>query len=542
MPKMIAFEQDARESMRRGVAKLAKTVRSTLGPGGHNVIIQKSYGAPVVTRDGVTVAKEIELEDAYENMGARMVREVASKTNDVAGDGTTTATVLAEAIFNEGLRAVVAGANPIGLKRGIEFAVNDVVDKLKSMSTPTKGRSELEQVARISGNQDETVGRIVADAMEKVGKDGVVTIDEGKSLETEVKWVEGLQFDKGYLSPYFVTSPETMECVLEDAHVLVHEKKISNMRDFVPLLEKVAQTGKPLLIIAEDVDGDALATLVVNRLRGTFVAAAVKAPGYGDRRKAMMEDIAALTGGRALFESLGTKLENVELTDLGRAKKVIIDKDNTTIIEGAGKTDDIQSRIQQIQTEYEKSTSDYDKEKLQERKAKLVGGVAKISVGGATEMEVKEKKMRYEDALSATRAAMEEGILPGGGVALVRAAAQCQAGDVQDDQRTGYNIVLKAVRAPLTWIAENSGQDGSLVCEKVAAETSNVNFGFNAATGKYEDLVEAGVIDPTKVARTALENAASVSSLLLTSDALIAEAPKKATKGSQGHGGEYDMY
>ena len=541
MSKIIAFEQEARESMRRGVHKLAKTVRSTLGPGGHNVIIQKSYGSPVVTRDGVTVAKEIDLEDPYENMGARMVREVASKTNDVAGDGTTTATVLAEAIFNEGLRAVVAGTNPIGMKRGIEQAVQDIVGHLKSMSKTVDGRRDMEHVARISGNQDNKVGQIVADAMEKVGKDGVVTIDEGKSLETEVKWVEGMQFDKGYLSPYFVTSPETMECVLEEPYVLIHEKKISNLRDMLPLLEKIAKSGKPLLIIAEDVDGEALATLVVNRLRGTFVAAAVKAPGYGDRRKAMMEDMAILTGGKAFFESLGVKLENVELTDLGRAKKVVIDKDNTTFIEGAGKTDDIQARIKQIETEHEKSTSDYDREKLQERKAKLVGGVAKISVGGATEAEVKEKKMRYEDALSATRAAVEEGILPGGGVALVRASSLCDASKLTDDERTGYNIVMRACRAPLSWIAQNAGQDGSLVCEKVAAESGN--YGYNAATNQYEDLVESGVIDPTKVVRTALENAASVSTLLLTSDALIAEKPKdESSKKSHGHGGEYDMY
>ncbi|MDX1927441.1 MAG: chaperonin GroEL [Pirellulaceae bacterium] len=540
MAKIIAFEQDAREAMKRGVHKLAKTVRSTLGPGGHNVIIQKSFGSPIVTRDGVTVAKEIDLEDPYENMGARMVREVASKTNDVAGDGTTTATVLAEAIFNEGLRAVVAGTNPIGIKRGIEQAVEDVVANLKSMSKPVNGRRDMEHVARISGNQDCKVGQIVADAMAKVGKDGVVTIDEGKSLETEVKWVEGMQFDKGYLSPYFVTSPDTMECVLEDPYVLIHEKKISNLRDFVPLLEKVAKSGKPLLIIAEDVDGEALATLVVNRLRGTFVAAAVKAPGYGDRRKAMMEDMAILTGGKAFFESLGVKLENIELADLGRAKKVIIDKENTTIIEGAGARSDIQARIKQIETEYEKSTSDYDREKLQERKAKLVGGVAKISVGGATEAEVKEKKMRYEDALSATRAAVAEGILPGGGVALVRASSHCDASKLSDDERTGYNIVLRACRAPLTWIAENAGQDGSLVCEKVVAEQGN--FGFDAATGKYGDLIEFGVIDPTKVVRTALENAASVSTLLLTSDALIAEKPKdEPSKRSPGHGGDYDM-
>ncbi|GIW98938.1 MAG: 60 kDa chaperonin 3 [Pirellulaceae bacterium] len=538
--KIIAFEQEAREAIKRGVGKLAKTVRSTLGPGGHNVILQKSFGAPVVTRDGVTVAKEIELEDPYENMGARMVREVASKTNDVAGDGTTTATVLAEAIFNEGLRAVVAGTNPIHLKRGIEQAVDDVVANLKSLSTKVKGRDDMEHVARISGNQDPQVGKIVADAVERVGKDGVVTIEEGKGLETEVEWVEGMQFDKGYLSPYFVTDPQTMECVLEEPYILIHEKKLSNIRDLVPLLEKIAKTGKPLLIIAEDVEGDALATLVVNRLRGTFTACAVKAPGFGDRRKAMLEDIAILTGGKALFESLGIKLENVELTDLGRAKKVVVTKDTTTIIEGAGKTSDIKARIAQIEHEYEKSTSDYDREKLQERKAKLAGGVAKISVGGATEAEVKEKKMRYEDALSATRAAVEEGIVPGGGVALVRAAAKANREGLSDDERAGYNIVLRACRAPLTWIAENAGQDGSLVCEKVMEGTGN--FGFNAATGVFEDLVKAGVIDPTKVVRTALENAASVATLLLTSDALIAEKPKNETAKKSAGGGDYDMY
>ncbi len=538
--KIIAFEQEAREAIKRGVGKLAKTVRSTLGPGGHNVILQKSFGAPVVTRDGVTVAKEIELEDPYENMGARMVREVASKTNDVAGDGTTTATVLAEAIFNEGLRAVVAGTNPVHLKRGIECAVEDIVSNLRQMSTKIKGREDMEHVARISGNQDPQVGKIVADAVDRVGRDGVVTIEEGKSLETEIEWVEGMQFDKGFLSPYFVTDPQTMECVLEEPYILIHEKKLSNIRDLVPLLEKVAKAGKPLLIIAEDVEGDALATLVVNRLRGTFTACAVKAPGFGDRRKAMLEDIAILTGGRALFESLGIKLENVELADLGRAKKVIVTKDTTTIIEGAGKTSDIKARIAQIEHEYEKSTSDYDREKLQERKAKLAGGVAKISVGGATETEVKEKKMRYEDALNATRAAVEEGIVPGGGVALVRASTKAKRDGLSQDEQAGYSLVLRACRAPLTWIAENAGQDGSLVCEKVMEASGN--FGFNAATGVYEDLVKAGVIDPTKVVRTALENAASVATLLLTSDALIAEKPKEESGKKGGHGGDYDMY
>ncbi|GIW94350.1 MAG: 60 kDa chaperonin 3 [Pirellulaceae bacterium] len=539
MPKILAFDQEAREAIRRGVAKLAKTVRSTLGPCGHNVLLAKSFGPPMVTRDGVTVAKEIELEDPYENMGARLVREVASKTNDVAGDGTTTATVLADAIFQEGLRAVVSGVNPLYLKQGIDKAVDDVVAQLKSLAIPVKGRKEMEEVATIAGNNDPEIGKKIADAMERVGKDGVVTIEEGKSLETTVEWVEGMQFDKGYLSPYFVTNPESMTCELEEPYILVHEKKISNVRELVPLLEKVAKTGKPLLIIAEDVEGDALATLVVNRLRGTFTSCAVKAPGFGDRRKAMMEDMAILTGGTAIFESLGIKLENIELHHLGRAKRVVVEKEATTIIEGAGKSEAIKARIAQIEQELEKSTSDYDREKLQERRAKLSGGVAKISVGGATEAEVKDRKLRFEDALNATRAAVEEGIVPGGGVALIRAAAACKPQDLNQSQLTGYEIVLRACRAPLTWIAENAGQDGSLVCEKVAEMKGNM--GFNALTGKYEDLVEAGVIDPVKVVRTALENAASVASLLLTSDALIAEKPKEET-GKKGAGGDYDLY
>jgi chaperonin GroEL len=536
---MIAFDQEAREAMKRGVSKLTRTVRSTLGPCGHTVLLQKSFGPPVVTRDGVTVAKEIDLEDPLENIGARMVREVASKTNDVAGDGTTTATVLAEAIFNEGLRAVVTGVNPVYLKNGIEKTVDDVVAKLKGISIKVKGRKEMTQVATIAGNNDATIGEMVADAMERVGKDGVVTIDEGKSMQSEVEWVEGMQLDKGYLSPYFVTSPETMECVLEDPYILIHEKKISNTRDFVPLLEKIAKSGKPLLILAEDVDGDALAILVVNRLRGTLQACAVKAPGYGDRRKEMLEDIAILTGGTAITESLGLKLEHLELDKLGRAKKVVVDKDHTTIIDGAGKKADIKGRVAQIEREHEKSTSSYDREKLEERKAKLAGGVAEINVGGATESEVKEKKLRFEDALNATRAAVEEGIVPGGGVALLRAIAACKPKDLNHDEQTGYKIVLRACRAPAIWITENAGKDGSLICERIVEGTGN--YGFNVVTDRYEDLVEAGVIDPTKVVRTALENAASVATLMLTSEALIAEKPKRE-RHKPGHGGDYDMY
>ncbi len=532
--KMIAFDQEAHEAIKRGVNKLAKTVRTTLGPRGRNVIIEKSFGAPTVTKDGVTVAKEVELDDKYENMGARMVREVASKTNDVAGDGTTTATVLADSIYTEGLKAVVAGVNPIQMKAGVERAVEDITAHLESMSIPVEGRRELAQVATIAGNNDPKVGEIIADAMEQVGSDGVVTIDEGKSLETEVEIVEGMQFDKGFLSPYFVTNPESMECVLEDPWILIHEKKISGIKSLVPLLEKVAQSGRPLLIIAEDVEGEALATLVVNRLRGTFKAAAVKAPGYGDRRKAMLEDIAVLTGGTAIMESLGLKLENLELDKLGQAKKVVVDKDSTTIIEGAGDPEAIRGRVAQIEREFENSTSDYDREKLQERKAKLSGGVARISVGGATEAEVKEKKMRFEDALHATRAAAEEGILPGGGVALLRSAAVCQPKDLSHDEQIGYGIVTRACRGPLAWIANNAGQDGSVVCERVLA-SDVANFGYNAATDVYEDLVAAGVIDPTKVVRTALQNAASVATLLLTSDALIAEKPKEQVKDRSEH-------
>jgi chaperonin GroEL len=473
-------------------------------------------------------------------MGARMVREVASKTSDVAGDGTTTATVLAEAIFNEGLRAVVAGVNPVQMKSGIEKAVSDITEKLRSMSIKVKDRAAMANVASIAANNDREIGELLATAMEKVGKDGVITVDEGKSLQTEVEWVEGMQFDRGYLSPYFVTDPQTMQVVFEDCYVLVFEKKISNIKDMVPLLESVVQQGRPLLIVAEDVEGEALATLVINRLRGTMQCCAIKAPGYGDRRKAMMEDIAILTGGTAIFEALGVKLDSVTLSDLGRAKKVIIDKDNTTIIEGAGKSSDIKGRIDQLRREIELVTSDYDREKLEERLAKLAGGVAKVNVGAATESEMKEKKARVEDALHATRAAVEEGILPGGGVALLRAGAQVKpSADLSEGESIGYNIVLRAIRAPLSMIAQNAGKDGGIVCEKVVEGKGN--FGYNALTDVYEDLVKAGVIDPTKVVRTGLGNAASVATLLLTSDALVADKPKDE-KAKAGHGGEGDMY
>ena len=538
MAKMIAFEQEAREAIRRGVSKLARAVKVTLGPKGRNVILQKSFGSPTVTKDGVSVAKEIELEDVYENMGAQMVREVASKTSDVAGDGTTTATVLAEAIFNEGLKAVTAGVNPIQMKQGIEKAVQDICAKLTSMSIKIKNKSEMANVASIAANNDVEIGKLLSEAMEKVGKDGVITVDEGKSLNTEVELVEGMQFDRGYLSPYFVTEPSSMECVFEDAYILIFEKKISNIKDLVPLLEKVVQQGKPLVIIAEDVDGEALATLVINRLRGSFNCCAVKAPGYGDRRKAMMEDIAILAGGTAVFEALGMKLENLGLADLGRAKKVIISKDATTIIQGGGKSSDVKARVDQIRREIENCSSDYDSEKLEERLAKLAGGVAKLNVGAATESEMKEKKARVEDALHATRAAVEEGILPGGGVALVRAGSSVKAGDLTDDEKTGYQIVVRACRAPLHMIATNAGQDGGIVCERVAEEKAN--YGYNALTDKYVDMVSAGVIDPAKVTKTALTNAASVATLLLTSDALIADKPKD--KAGHGHGGGHDMY
>ena len=539
--KQIAFDQEAREAMRRGITKLARAVKVTLGPKGRNVILQKSFGSPTVTKDGVTVAKEIELEDKYENMGARMVKEVASKTSDVAGDGTTTATVLAEAIFNEGLRAVVSGANPMLMKRGIERAVEDIVAKLHAMKIDVKTKKDMENVASVASNNDREIGKIIAEAMDKVGKDGVITVEEGKALQTSHEFVEGMQFDRGYLSPYFVTDPQKMECELEDPYILIYEKKISSNKDLVPVLEKVLNQGKPILIIAEEVEGEALATLVINKLRGTFKCSAVKAPGYGDRRKAMLEDIAILTGGQAIFEDLGIQLETVRLDQLGRAKKVKIDKDNTTVIEGAGKKQAIQSRIQQIQRELEKSTSDYDKEKLSERIAKLSGGVAKINVGAATESEMKEKKARVEDAMHATRAAAQEGVLPGGGVALLRASAGLKAPkDLAHDEEIGYNIVVRACRAPIQQIAENAGQDGAVVMNKVL-ENKDSNHGFDARLDRYCDMVKEGIIDPTKVVRSALQNAASVSTLLLTSDALVAEMPKEEKKPAGG-GGYDDMY
>jgi len=538
--KQIAFDQEARDAMRRGIAKLAKAVKVTLGPKGRNVILQKSFGSPTVTKDGVTVAKEIELEDKYENMGARMVREVASKTSDVAGDGTTTATVLAEAIFNEGLRGVVSGVNPMLMKRGIEKAVDDVTERLKKMSIPVKSKKDMEAVASVASNNDPEIGRIIAEAMERVGKDGVITVEEGKTLETTHEFVEGMQFDRGYLSPYFVTDPQKMEVELEDPYILIYEKKISSNKDLVPVLERVLNTGKPILILSEEVEGEALATLVINKLRGAFKCAAVKAPGYGDRRKAMLEDIAILAGGKAIFEDLGIQLENVQLADLGRAKKVKIDKDNTTIIEGAGKKQAIQGRIQMIQRELDKSTSDYDKEKLSERIAKLSGGVAKINVGAATESEMKERKARVEDAMHATRAANQEGILPGGGVALLRASEGLKPKGLSQDEEAGYAIVVRACKSPIHQIAENAGVDGAIVASKVQ-ENSSQNYGFDARLDKYCDMVKEGIIDPTKVVRCALENAASVATLLLTSDALVAEMPKDEKK-SAGGGGYEDMY
>jgi len=540
--KQIAFDQEAREAMRRGIAKLARAVKVTLGPKGRNVILQKSFGSPTVTKDGVTVAKEIELEDKYENMGARMVKEVASKTSDVAGDGTTTATVMAEAIFNEGLRAVVSGANPMLMKRGIERAVEDVIAKLQAMKIDVKTKKDMENVASVASNNDREIGRIIAEAMDKVGKDGVITVEEGKALQTSHEFVEGMQFDRGYLSPYFVTDPQKMECELEDPYILIYEKKVSSNKDLVPVLEKVLNQGRPILIIAEEVEGEALATLVINKLRGTFKCSAVKAPGYGDRRKAMLEDIAILTGGKAIFEDLGIQLENVQLNELGRAKKVKIDKDNTTIIEGAGKKQAIQGRVQAIQRELEKSTSDYDKEKLSERIAKLSGGVAKINVGAATESEMKEKKARVEDAMHATRAAAQEGVLPGGGVALLRSSAGLKAPkDLAHDEEIGYNIVVRACRAPIQQIAENAGEDGAVVMNKVL-DSKDSNFGYDARLDRYCDMVKEGIIDPTKVVRSALQNAASVATLLLTSDALVAEMPKEEKKPAGGGGGYDDMY
>jgi len=540
--KKIAFDNEAREAIRRGVKKLARAVKVTLGPRGRNVILEKSFGAPTVTKDGVTVAKEIELEDSYENMGAQMVKEVASKTSDTAGDGTTTATVLAEAIYEEGIKNVVAGANPIELQRGIQAAVKAVVEDLSKMSKKVKDRKEIAQVATIASNNDTEIGNMIAEAMEKVGKDGVITVEEGKSLETTVDWVEGMQFDKGFISPHFVTNPDEMSCVLEDTFILVHEKKITGIKDLVPLLEKIAQAGKPILIVAEDIEGEALATLVINKLRGTFSCCAVKAPGFGDRRKAMLEDIAILTGGRAIFEDLGIEIKNIQISDLGRAKKVVVDKDNTTIIEGAGSSDAIKGRIAQTKNEIEKSTSDYDKEKLQERLAKLSGGVAQINVGAATEVEMKEKKARVEDALHATRAAVEEGIVPGGGVALLRAISALDKLKNKGDEAIGIDIVRRALESPIRLIAENAGIDGAIVCDRV--RNSSGSEGYDALSGQYTDLVKAGIIDPTKVTRTALENAASIAGLLLTTEALVSEIPeeKKAGAGRGGMPPGGDMY
>jgi chaperonin GroEL len=523
--KMVRFSQEAREKILKGVNILADAVTVTLGPKGRNVVLEKSFGAPNVTKDGVTVAKEVELEDKFENMGAQMVKEVASKTSDVAGDGTTTATVLARSIFTEGIKMVAAGHDPMSLKRGIDRAVQAVVGELRSLSKPTKDRKEIAQVGTISANNDSTIGDIIAEAMEKVGKEGVITVEEAKGLETTLEVVEGMQFDRGYLSPYFVTDPERMEAKLEDAYVLIHEKKISSMKDLLPVLESIAKTGKPFLLIAEDVEGEALATLVVNKIRGTLSCIAVKAPGFGDRRKAMLEDIAILTGGKVIAEELGIKLENVTLQDLGRAKRIVSDKDNTTIIDGAGKRADIEGRIKQIRAQIEETTSDYDREKLQERLAKLVGGVAVIRVGAATEIEMKEKKARVEDALHATRAAVEEGVVPGGGVALIRSSSALEGLRAGEDEKIGIAIVKKALEDPARWIASNAGWEGSVVVDKV--KNNKGPFGFNAATEEFEDLMKAGIIDPTKVVRSALQNAASVASLLLTTECMIAEKPEE---------------
>jgi chaperonin GroEL len=553
MAKHIVHGEESRQAILRGVNLLADAVKVTLGPKGRNVVIEKKFGSPTITKDGVTVAKEIELKDGLENMGAQMVREVASKTSDVAGDGTTTATVLAQAIYREGVKTVAAGANPMALKRGIEKAVTVIAGKLDKegnrvngdldkLSKPVSGEM-IAQVGTISANNDETIGKIIAEAMKKVGKDGVITVEESKTLETQLEVVEGMQFDRGYLSPYFVTDPERMEAALENAYILINEKKISSMKDLLPLLEQIAKSGKPLLIIAEDVEGEALATLVVNKLRGTLQVAAVKAPGFGDRRKAMLQDIAILTGGKAITEDLGIKLENVQIQDLGQAKKITIDKDNTTVVEGKGKHAEIEGRVKEIRSQVEKTTSDYDREKLQERLAKLVGGVAVIKVGAATETEMKEKKARVEDAMHATRAAVEEGIVPGGGVALARCAASLDKVKAEGDEQIGINIVKRAITEPLRQIVENAGEEGAVVLGKVL-DSKEANYGFNAFSNEYEDLVKAGVLDPTKVVRTALQNAGSIASLMLTTEALVAEIPeKKEAPAAPGHGGGMgDMY
>lgn len=545
MAKEIKYDQNVREALLKGVNTLADAVKVTLGPKGRNVILEKSFGSPTVTKDGVTVAKEIELEDRFENMGAQMVKEVASKTSDVAGDGTTTATVLAQAIYREGAKLVAAGHNPMELKRGIDKAVETIVEQLKKLSKPTKDQKEIAQVGTISANNDDTIGNIIAEAMSKVGKEGVITVEEAKSMETTLEIVEGMQFDKGYISPYFVTNPEKMEAILDEPLILINEKKISNMKELLPILEQVAKMGKTLLLISEDVEGEALATLVVNKLRGTLKVAAVKAPGFGDRRKAMLEDIAILTGGQLISEELGIKLETISLKDLGSAKRVVIDKDNTTLVDGAGDKKEIEARVKQIRAQIDETTSDYDREKLQERLAKLVGGVAVINVGAATETEMKEKKARVEDALNATKAAVEEGIIPGGGVAFIRCLPDLDAIKLEGERQFGVNIVKKAIEEPLRWIAMNAGHDGSIVIEKVKNEKGA--FGFDAAQEVYvKDLMEAGIMDPTKVARTALQNAASVASLLLTTNCMIAEKPKE--KGQMpmmppgGMGGMGDMY
>jgi chaperonin GroEL len=539
--KELLFDTDARARLKKGVDALADAVKVTLGPKGRNVVIDKKFGSPTVTKDGVTVAKEIELADAIENMGAQMVKEVATKTSDLAGDGTTTATVLAQAIYREGLKNVTAGANPMELKRGIDKAVEAIVEELKRLSTPSAGKKEIAQVGTISANNDAEIGKLIADAMEKVGKDGVITVEEAKGLETTLETVDGMQFDRGYLSPYFVTDPEKMEAALEDAYLLIHDKKISAMKELLPVLEKIAQTGKPLLIIAEDVEGEALATLVVNKLRGTLKVCAVKAPGFGDRRKEMLTDIAKLTGGTVIAEELGFKLENAALSQLGRAKRVVIDKDNTTLVDGRGKSEDIQGRIAEIKVAIDKSTSDYDREKLQERLAKLSGGVAVIHVGAATETEMKEKKARVEDALHATRAAVEEGIVPGGGVALLRSQSVLDKVKGTEDEKIGVDIVRRALEEPIRMIAQNAGAEGSIVVAKVK-ESKEKNFGYNAATDNYEDLVKAGVIDPTKVTRTALQNAASIAGLLLTTECVVVERKEEKPAPAAPGGGMGGMY